>query len=233
MLIKCPECGKEVSDKSKNCINCGYPIFDELKKIVLSSSELSKSSEVQNENIKAGLNHALPNDTAEKKEIQYKETVQNGRRFHYVNSLNERLCPYCHAQISSEFSSACSFCGKSIMVSGRDTHAYTPSAPPLILTKLERNENSERHEYYVRRPETDGKAIGSLVLGICAFLFGGIFFVGLLCAIIGYILGKDYKRGIGRIGKILCTVALVIFVIVGIVEICFLGSIVGFFGKFI
>lgn len=26
MLIKCPECNKEISDKSKVCINCGYPI---------------------------------------------------------------------------------------------------------------------------------------------------------------------------------------------------------------
>lgn len=25
-LIKCPECGKEISDKSKQCINCGYPL---------------------------------------------------------------------------------------------------------------------------------------------------------------------------------------------------------------
>lgn len=25
-LIKCPECGKEVSDKAKVCINCGCPI---------------------------------------------------------------------------------------------------------------------------------------------------------------------------------------------------------------
>lgn len=27
-LIKCPECGKEVSDKAKVCIQCGYPIED-------------------------------------------------------------------------------------------------------------------------------------------------------------------------------------------------------------
>ena len=27
-LIKCPECGKEVSDKSEICIYCGYPIKD-------------------------------------------------------------------------------------------------------------------------------------------------------------------------------------------------------------
>lgn len=25
-LIKCPECGKEISDKAKTCINCGFPI---------------------------------------------------------------------------------------------------------------------------------------------------------------------------------------------------------------
>lgn len=26
MLIICPECGKEISSKSKQCIHCGYPI---------------------------------------------------------------------------------------------------------------------------------------------------------------------------------------------------------------
>lgn len=25
-LIKCPECGKEVSDKADSCPECGYPI---------------------------------------------------------------------------------------------------------------------------------------------------------------------------------------------------------------
>lgn len=25
-LIKCPECGKEISDKSDRCIHCGYPL---------------------------------------------------------------------------------------------------------------------------------------------------------------------------------------------------------------
>lgn len=26
-LIKCPECGKEISDKSEKCIHCGYPLM--------------------------------------------------------------------------------------------------------------------------------------------------------------------------------------------------------------
>ena len=26
MLIKCPECGKEIADKSKCCIHCGFPL---------------------------------------------------------------------------------------------------------------------------------------------------------------------------------------------------------------
>ena len=25
-LIKCPECGKEISDISDKCINCGFPL---------------------------------------------------------------------------------------------------------------------------------------------------------------------------------------------------------------
>ena len=30
-LIKCPECGKEVSDKAKICVHCGYPLKDKTK----------------------------------------------------------------------------------------------------------------------------------------------------------------------------------------------------------
>lgn len=30
MLIECPECKKEISDKAKTCPNCGYPISSEI-----------------------------------------------------------------------------------------------------------------------------------------------------------------------------------------------------------
>ena len=28
-LIKCPECGKEISDKASACIHCGYPLVND------------------------------------------------------------------------------------------------------------------------------------------------------------------------------------------------------------
>ena len=34
-LIKCPECGKEISDAAESCPNCGYPIKGQQLKTVL------------------------------------------------------------------------------------------------------------------------------------------------------------------------------------------------------
>ena len=42
-LIKCPECGKEISDKSEKCIYCGYPLHNFL-------SEINKTSETMGTN---------------------------------------------------------------------------------------------------------------------------------------------------------------------------------------
>lgn len=40
-LIKCPECGKEISDKAGKCPHCGYPI-EEIEKIILLMTEIMK-----------------------------------------------------------------------------------------------------------------------------------------------------------------------------------------------
>lgn len=53
-LINCPECGKEVSDKAKVCINCGYPINEkigELKEIAGEEKEVLIKSEEESEKI--------------------------------------------------------------------------------------------------------------------------------------------------------------------------------------
>ena len=43
-LIKCPECGKEISDKASNCILCGCPIRD-----VYEAQDTSPSTNAENE----------------------------------------------------------------------------------------------------------------------------------------------------------------------------------------
>ena len=45
MLINCPECGKQVSDKSEMCVNCGYPI----KIYVEEMKEAEKQKEIERE----------------------------------------------------------------------------------------------------------------------------------------------------------------------------------------
>lgn len=41
-LIKCPECGKDISDKSSVCIHCGYPIEKFVDENLVNSPEINK-----------------------------------------------------------------------------------------------------------------------------------------------------------------------------------------------
>lgn len=48
-LIKCPECGKEISDKAQKCIHCGYPLKSEQLDINITSDEdVKKASKSEN-----------------------------------------------------------------------------------------------------------------------------------------------------------------------------------------
>jgi len=49
-LIICPECNKEISDKSKECIHCGYPLQEEIN--TTSNSEPMQQVEITSVNIK-------------------------------------------------------------------------------------------------------------------------------------------------------------------------------------
>lgn len=46
-LIKCPECGKEVSDQAESCPNCGYPIFGKVNKYKENNGDENKEKEDQ------------------------------------------------------------------------------------------------------------------------------------------------------------------------------------------
>lgn len=53
-LIKCPECGKEISDKSANCIHCGFPLKLPISKCLIDEKEydLENVQQLLNANVK-------------------------------------------------------------------------------------------------------------------------------------------------------------------------------------
>ena len=71
-LIKCPECGKEISDKAPACIYCGYP--------------LSLVSSTQNESaVESEQGHAEKN--AKPKEYSFKINNCNGSNAKVIITL--------------------------------------------------------------------------------------------------------------------------------------------------
>lgn len=66
-LIKCPECGKEISDKSEKCIGCGFPIKDFLQNQeeektkkeleTLEESEVNKKKELVSDKRNISIKH--------------------------------------------------------------------------------------------------------------------------------------------------------------------------------
>lgn len=74
-LIKCPECGKEISDQAKACIFCGYPIpkakptvkTDDTEQLPLKEEIIEQQSEVEPQNTE--LSTTSPTDEKRKKTI--------------------------------------------------------------------------------------------------------------------------------------------------------------------
>ncbi len=75
MLIKCPECGKEISDKSKQCIHCGYPL-EEMGRVEQNDTIENSSS---NEN---------------KKELYAKEIIDELGAYYCKNCKKETKLKY-------------------------------------------------------------------------------------------------------------------------------------------
>ena len=48
-LIKCPECGKKVSDKANACIHCGYPLNEQKEDFhIIENSYLDEDTVIDN-----------------------------------------------------------------------------------------------------------------------------------------------------------------------------------------
>ena len=105
-LIKCPECGKEISDKAKACIHCGYPLEelkDKTEENLFSSPRKCLKCGKITANPKATVCQyclePLPdynkdqNGTA----MQAKRTCPRCKEV--ILNLNATRCPYCYAAL--------------------------------------------------------------------------------------------------------------------------------------
>lgn len=111
-LIKCPECDKEVSDKSKVCIHCGYPLINtecvidgkvydlsDAMTIIL-SGELVKGIKEIREKTSLGLPEAkvLAEEIRSIKEIPKTYNPQSDTQKEVSKNTVEQqtiTCPYC------------------------------------------------------------------------------------------------------------------------------------------
>ena len=71
-LIRCPECGKEISDKAGKCPNCGYP-FQQINHCKLCGKEIETGQEVCEKCMK---DYDIPNiNETEKKKKKAKHST--------------------------------------------------------------------------------------------------------------------------------------------------------------
>lgn len=62
-LIKCPECGKEISDQSVCCVNCGYPLQKANTNCIVNGEKINLA------NVKEKIDCLEPNDEVSKMKI--------------------------------------------------------------------------------------------------------------------------------------------------------------------
>lgn len=143
-LINCPECGKEVSDKARICINCGYPIEELVNKetdgVVIGDITTINGVEI---NLRAIFDENQPaktdaikevSDKAEIDILDAKKIVDEYWKNHQkeIDEKNKYWCTNCYRQneIGRDY---CAFCN----------HRLTPY---YKTEQLEINKEKEQEE---------------------------------------------------------------------------------------
>lgn len=71
-LIKCSECGKEVSDKATSCPNCGCPINSEISDVLTSNDDFHRTLKMeavkQGKSMKQYVTELIEKDVQKEKE---------------------------------------------------------------------------------------------------------------------------------------------------------------------
>ena len=83
-LIKCPDCGKEISDKAKNCIHCGCPI-EESKEPELPKSEEEKEEKPEKPVVEESDTNKTPEETKNNDTPEETKEVESKTNTEYVN----------------------------------------------------------------------------------------------------------------------------------------------------
>lgn len=95
-LIKCPDCGKEISDKAVMCIGCGYPLQEMISKTQEQDVDLIQKQ--KEEELRLRIEEAKRRKEKEKQE-------QN------ADIAKQYYCENCHTQ-NPVYSKCCKKCGE-------------------------------------------------------------------------------------------------------------------------
>lgn len=79
-LINCPECGKQISDKAKNCIHCGYPLdfADSESTPIIVENTGENSDKIEHDNISP--ENKSQTTTSINKEFNFKDFIKKHKR---------------------------------------------------------------------------------------------------------------------------------------------------------
>ena len=132
-LIRCPECGKEVSDKAKQCVHCGYPLEDYVAEPMLYEDDMEACPYCNYAN-KRGADYCEGCGT---RLTQYKRgyknlLIRNAEEDAVILAGPHTVCPSCGcANVAGNYT--CSRCG----------HKYTMGEYEVIV-KCETSEMEKR-----------------------------------------------------------------------------------------
>lgn len=176
-LIKCPECGKEISDKSDKCIHCGFPVYMKVNMAIEKvkcdyCGALNEVYQLYCNNCGASI---------EKKKIESFSIKEVGNdNPNVTNKELKKVCQFCNGltPINSDY---CLCCGRKItLLQTKNTVGKKNKWVSLLLCIFLGYFGA--HKFYERK-------IG---MGILYFLTMGLFAIGWMVDIVIIALKPEY-----------------------------------------